>query len=289
MDSSALRADRVVLGGRRRPDERAGAAARGGRRRTQRGVELPRFAFAAGVSAHRRGVRRVRLRQCRDGGARGRSAPWRRGTHLLRRAGQAVRGGHQARPARAGLLGRSADRRGLAESRRQGRLRPGVPLRQPGRGVVAGVGRRAARHHRQDAGTAGHPRLCRRLGRADRRSVRGGQRRHRASHRVDRRGDRADVADRLPLAGHDDPGAHHGAHRDGGRPRDRLVPGERRGHWPVDVFDEHPHAVGDRGRNRLRHLLARPLSRETQRGHGPRGRLLRHVPRDRACDPRVRG
>ena len=74
---------------------------------------------------------------------------------LLRRAGQAVQRGHQARPARAGLLGRPAHRRGLAEPRREGRLRPGVPRRQPGRGVVAGVGRRAARHHRQDAGATG--------------------------------------------------------------------------------------------------------------------------------------
>ena len=41
MNSSALRADRVVLGGHRNPFERAGATARGGRRRTQRGVELP--------------------------------------------------------------------------------------------------------------------------------------------------------------------------------------------------------------------------------------------------------
>ena len=50
-------------------------------------------------------------------------------------------------------------------------------------------------------------------------------------------------------------------------------------HWPVDVFDEHPDAVGHRRRDRLRHLPARPLSRAAQRGHGPRGRLLRHVPR----------
>ena len=45
---------------------------------------------------------------------------------------------------------------------------------------------------------------------------------------VDRRGDRGDVADRLPLAGHHDHRARHGAHRDVGGARDRLVPGERR-------------------------------------------------------------
>ena len=37
-----------------------------------------------------------------------------------------------------------------------------------------------------------------------------------------------DVAHRLPLAGHHDPGARHGAHRDVRGPRDRRVPGERR-------------------------------------------------------------
>ena len=196
--------------------------------------------------------------------------------------------GHQARPARAGLLGRPAHRRRLAEPRREGRVRPGVPRRQPGRGVVAGVGRRAARHHRQDAGTAGYPRLRRRLGSPDRRSVRGGQREHRDGHPVDRRGDRGDVAHRLPLAGHHDPGARHGAHRDVRGPWDRRVPGERRSHRPVDVFDQHPHAAGHRRRYRLHHLPARPISRAAQRRHGPGGRLLRHVPRDVARDTRLR-
>ena len=93
-----------------------------------------------------------------------------------------------------------------------------------------------------------------------------------------------DVAHRLPLAGHHDPGARHGAHRDVRGPWDRRVPGERRAHRPVDVFDEHPHAAGHRGRYRLHHLPARPLSRAAQRRHGPRGRLLRHVPRDVARD-----
>ncbi len=281
MDSSALRADRAVLAGHHHPVERAGAPTRGGRRRAQRGVELPQFALAAGVSAHRQGVRRVRLRQCRDGGARGRPASGCRRTPLLRRAGQAIQRGHQARRARPGLLGRPADRRRLAEPRREGRVRPGVPLRQPGRGVVVGVGRRAAQHHRQDAGAAGYPRLRRRLGSPDRRSVRGGQRKHRDGHRVDRRGDRHHVAHRLPLAGHHDPGASHGAHRDVRGPWDRRVPGERRAHRPVDVFDEHPHAAGHRRGYGLHHLPARPISRAAQRRHGPRGCLLRHVSRTR--------
>ena len=161
-------------------------------------------------------------------------------------------------------------------------------VRQPGRGVVAGVGRRAARHHRQDAGPTGYPCLRRRLGSPDRRSVRGGQREHRDGHPVDRRGHRRDVAHRLPLAGHHDPGARHGAHRDVRGPWDRRVPGERRSHRPVDVFDQHPHAAGHRRRYRLHHLPARPLSRAAQRRHGPGGRLLRHVPRDVARDTRVR-
>ena len=72
--------------------------------------------------------------------------------------------GHQARPARAGLLGRPADRRRLTEPRRQGRLRPGVSGRQPRRGVVDGVRRRGARHRRQDAGAAGRQGLRRRRG-----------------------------------------------------------------------------------------------------------------------------
>ena len=93
-----------------------------------------------------------------------------------------------------------------------------------------------------------YSRLSRRLGGTGRRSVRGGQRGHRAGHRVDRRGDRGDAADRLPLVHHDDHRARHGAHRDVGGPRDRLVPGELGIHWPVDVFDEHPHAVGHRRR-----------------------------------------
>ena len=74
--------------------------------------------------------------------------------------------------------------------------------------------------------------------------------------------------------------------RDVGGPGNRRVPGERRIHRPVDVFDQHPHAAGHRRRHGLRDLPARPLSRATQRGHGPRGRLLRHVPRDVARDPR---
>ena len=208
----------------------------------------------------------------------------RRSARLLRRVGQAVQRGHQTRPARAGLLGRPADRRGLAESRRQGRLRCGVPRRQSGRGVVVGVGQRAARHHRQDAGTARYPRLRRRFGCAGHRQLRGGQRQHRVGHDVDRRRDRIDVADRLPLVRHHDPGAHHGAHRDVGGARDRLVPGEHRRHRPVDVCDQHADASGPRRRNRLHHLPAGSLSRETQRRHGPRGRLLRHVSRDVARD-----
>ena len=131
---------------------------------------------------------------------------------------------------------------------------------------------------------AGYPRLRRRLGSPDRRSVRGGQRKHRDGHRVDRRGDRHHVAHRLPLAGHHDPGARHGAHRDVCGPWDRRVPGEHRSDRPVDVFDEHPHAAGHRRRYRLHHLPARPLSRAAQRRHGPGGRLLRHVPRDVARD-----
>ena len=62
--------------------------------------------------------------------------------------------------------------------------------------------------------------------------------------------------------GHHDPGARHGAHRDVGGPRDRLVPGELRLHRPVDVFDQHPHAAGHRRRHRLHDLPARPLSRD---------------------------
>ena len=182
MDSSALRTDRVVLAGHHRPVERAGAAARGGRRRTECGVERPRFARAAGVSAYRQGVRRIRLRQRRDGGARGRPTPWRRRARLLRRVGQAVQRGHQARPARAGLLGRPADGRGLAEPRREGRLRRGVPRRQHGRGVVVGIGPRAGRHHRRDACAAGYPRLRRRSGSPGHRQLLGGQRQHRVGH-----------------------------------------------------------------------------------------------------------
>ena len=171
---------------------------------------------------------------------------------LLRRTGQALRGRHQARPARAGLLGRPAHRRRLAEPRRQGRLRPGVPVRQPGRGVVAGVGRRAARHRRQDACPAGvqayvagsAPQI------ADQFEV--GNESTDTVTAADRRRDRGDAADRLPLVRHHDPGAGHGAHRDVRRPRHRRVPGELRPHRAVDVFDQHPHAVGDRRRHGLR-------------------------------------
>ncbi len=269
MDSSAQRADRVVLGGCRGVIERAGATTRGGRRGTECGVGRPRFALAAGISAYRQGIRRIRLRQRRDGGARRRRAARRRSTRLLRRVGQAVQRGHQTRAARAGLLGRPADRRGLAESRRQGRLRSGVPRRQSGRGVVVGVGQRAARHHRQDAGTARYPRLCRRFGCAGHRQLRGGQRQHRVGHGVDRRRHRIDVADRLPLVRHHDPGAHHGAHRDVRGARDRRVPGEHRRHRPVDVCDQYADASGPRRRNRLHDLPVGSLSRETQRRHGP--------------------
>ena len=52
-----------------------------------------------------------------------------------------LRGRHRPRAARAGLLGRSADRRRRAEHRRQGRLRPGLSGRQPGRGAGQRVGR----------------------------------------------------------------------------------------------------------------------------------------------------
>ena len=55
-------------------------------------------------------------------------------------------------------------------------------------------------------------------------------------------------------SGDDDPRAGHGAHRDVGGPRDRLVPCRLGIHRPVDVFDEHPDAAGDRRRHRLRHL-----------------------------------
>ena len=269
MGSSALRTDRVVLAGRHRPVERAGAATRGGRRRTECGVGRPRFARAAGISAYRQGVRRIRLRQRRDGGARRRRAARRRSARLLRRVGQAVQRGHRTRAARAGLLGRPADRRGLAESRRQGRLRCGVPRRQSGRGVVVGVGQRAARHRRRNACATGHSRLCRRFGCAGHRQLRGGQRQHRVRHGVDRRRYRIDVADRLPLVRHHDPGAHHGAHRDVGGARDRRVPGEHRRHRPVDVCDQYADASGPRRRNRLHDLPVGSLSRETQRRHGP--------------------
>ena len=198
---------------------------------------------------------------------------------LLRHSRQGVREGHQARPARAGLLGRPAHRGRLAELRRQGRLRPGVPLRQSGRGVVAGVGRRAARHRRQDAGPTGGEGLRGRRGCPDRGPVRGGQREHHQGHLVDRRRDCGDVADRLPLVRHHAPGVGHGARRDVRRPRHRLLPGELRADRAVDVLDQPPYLVGHRRRHGLHDLPARPLSRVARKRRRPQDRLLRHVPR----------
>ena len=60
-----------------------------------------------------------------------------------------ARGRHQPRRAHPGLLGRPADRRRRAEHRRQGRLRAGLPRRQPGRGAGQRVGRGGPQHRRR--------------------------------------------------------------------------------------------------------------------------------------------
>ena len=283
MDSSALRADRVVLGCHRRPDERAGAAARGGRRRHNVALSSPnrpRFRrFSASARCSTSSTPTVPRWSCWR--VTSPSAP----THTATTtswSSDSTRTPSTSSTSRTSGATRSPPPARRAPTERPPTSRCSSPATRARR--CRWIGRRAARHHRQDAGATGHPRLRRRLGSPDRRSIRGGQRGHRDGHPVDRRGDRDHAAHRLPLTGHHDHGACHGAHRDVRGPWDRRFPGERRGHRTVDVFDQHPHAAGHRRRYRLRHLPARPLSRATQRRHGPGGRLLRHVPRDIARD-----
>ncbi len=130
----------VWIGDHRRPE--CGCAAAGNGRADARGVDEPgRRAVDDRDETRRRGVRGVQLRQLGDDRAGGRAAARRRRPSLLRPDDREARGRQQARPARSGLLERPADRLGRAEQRRQGRLRPGVPRRQPGRGAGQRVGR----------------------------------------------------------------------------------------------------------------------------------------------------
>ena len=72
--------------------------------------------------------------------------------------------------------------RGRAEQRRQGRLRPGLPGRQPGRGAGQRVRRGGAEHRRRRAAAAGRQGLRHRARRACRRPAH----RRRSQHASDR-------------------------------------------------------------------------------------------------------
>ena len=77
----------------------------------------------------------------------------------------------------------------------------------------------------------------------------------------------------------------HGA---GGRPRNRRHPRLLRAHRAVDVRRQPAHHAGDRRGHGLRDLPRRPVPRGAAERRGPRNRLLHHVSRHGARDPRLR-
>ena len=208
----------------------------------QRRPQLPRSAVVSGVQTHRQGVPRVRHRQFGDDRPGRRQAARRRRPQVLRRVDPQAGAGHQARPAHPGLLGRHADGSGIAEQRRQGRLRSAFPCRSAGRGAGQRVRRRGARHAGPDAAAERRQGLPHRSGPAHRRPIHRGQQRFQQSHRAHHRGDRGDVVLRLPIVRHHGARPCHGPHRDGRGARIRCLLGKCRDPGAVDVCDQPAHA-----------------------------------------------
>ena len=175
-------------------------------------------AVDAGDEAGRQDLPGVRLQQQRDDPAGERPAAGRRGAPLLRRLDPEAARRHQARRAHPGLLGRSADRRRLSERRRQGRLRPALPGRQPGRGPGQRVDRRGHQDRQRQSAAARNQGLRHRPDGTEPRSAQ----RRRLGRQADRghhhRRHLRDAAVGLPLHHDGDPRAGHGVHSNSPRP-----------------------------------------------------------------------
>ena len=72
----------------------------------------------------------------------------------------------------------------------------------------------------------------------------------------------------------------HRPRRNVRRPRNRRLPGQRRGHRAVDIRDESAHAAGDCRRNGLRDIFRRPLPGSARCRRGSRKGLLHNVSRN---------